>query len=69
MDLDFRKLSRFDQHKAVANLVRLENGSPTYIAHLLSNEVYDLYSWFDLTKTTEGWEYWYNLKIKTNEKV
>ena len=69
MILDFRKLGRFDQHKAVANLIRLENGSPIYIAYLLSNEIYDLYSWFDLTQTTEGWEYWYNLKIKTNEEV
>lgn len=69
MDLDFRKLGHFDQQKAVANLIRLENGSPTYIAFLLANENYDIYSWFDLTKTTEGWEYWYNLKIKTNEEV
>lgn len=69
MILDFRKLGHFDQQKAVANLIRLESDSPNYIAFLLANENYDLYGWFDLNKTTEGWEYWYNLKLSINEKV
>jgi hypothetical protein len=69
MDLDFRKLGHFDQQKAVANLIRLEDSRPNYIAYLLANEQYDLYSWFELAKTTEGWEYWYNLKNKIDEEV
>ena len=69
MYLDFRKLGHFDQQKAVANLIRLEKDSTVYIAYLMANENYDLYSWYNLDNTEEGWEYWYNLKNKIDEKV
>jgi hypothetical protein len=69
MNLDFRKLGHFDQQKAVANLIRLEDGRTTFIAYLLADEDYDLYSWFNLANTEEGWKYWYNVKNKIDEKV
>ena len=69
MNLDFRKLGLLDQKKAVENLVRIENGSPNYISYLFANEVYDLYSWYNLASTTEGYQYWYNLKLQIDEKV
>jgi hypothetical protein len=69
MNLDFRKLGLFDQKKAIENLVRIEDGSPNYIAYLFANEVYDLYSWYNLASTTEGYQYWYNLKLQIDEKV
>jgi hypothetical protein len=69
MSLDFRKLGLSDQHKAIENLVRIENGSSRYIAYLFANEVYDLYSWYNLADTSEGYQYWYKLKIEIDEKV
>ena len=69
MSLDFRKLGHYDQQKAVANLIRLENGSPNFLAYLMANEDYDLYSWYNLAKTEEGWDYWYNVKKSIDEKV
>lgn len=69
MNLDFRKLSFDDQRKAVANLIKLEGQHPNYIAYLLSEQIYDLYSWYSLADTNEGWDYWNNLKNNYNEKV
>lgn len=69
MNLDFRKLDYNDQVKALDNLYRLENGHNSYLAHLLAKEQYDVYTWFALTKSTEGLDYWINLKEKINEEV
>jgi hypothetical protein len=69
MNLDFRKLSMSDQHLAMANLIRIENGSPNFLAYLFANESYDVYGWFSFDKTIEGWEYWINLKYEQDEKI
>jgi len=69
MNLDFRKLGYNDQVKALDNLYRIENGHNSYLAHLLANEQYDVYTWFGFDSTTEGSEYWFNLKDEVNEKV
>ena len=54
MNLDFRKLSREDQIKALDNLYRIENGDSDYLVYLLTNEKYDVYSWFSFSKAKEG---------------
>jgi hypothetical protein len=69
MNLDFRKLSREDQIKALDNLYREENGCNGFLAHLITSEQYDVYSWFSFSSTTEGADYWINLKEKVNEEV
>lgn len=62
MNLDFRKLSMSDQHLAMANLMRIENGSPNFLAYLFANESYDVYGWFSFDQALEGGDYWINLK-------
>lgn len=69
MNLDFRKLSHDDQIKALDNLYHAENGSNNYLAYLITNEKYDVYSWFSFSSAKEGDDYWINLKEKVNEKV
>ena len=62
MNLDFRKLSHDDQVKALDNLYRIEEGTNNYLAYLIANEKYDVYSWFSFSKAKEGDDYWINLK-------
>ena len=69
MNLDFRKLGYSDQKKALDNLYRVENGDSDYLVYLLTNEKYDVYSWFSFSRSIEGDDYWFNLKEKVNEKV
>jgi hypothetical protein len=69
MNLDFRKLSMSNQRLAIANLIRIENGSPNFLAYLFANESYDVYGWFNFTETTEGSAYWINLKYEQDEEV
>ena len=69
MNLDFRKLGYSDQIKVLDNLFRIEHGSNGYLAYLIANGKYDVYSWFDFSQSTEGSDYWLNLKEKVNEKV
>ena len=64
MNLDFRKLGYNDQVKALDNLYRVENGSNYYLAYLITNEKYDVYSWFGFGRSIEGADYWINLKTK-----
>jgi hypothetical protein len=64
MNLDFRKLSQSDQVKVLDNLYRIENGSNNYLAYLIANEKYDVYSWFGFDRSIEGADYWINLKTK-----
>jgi hypothetical protein len=68
MNLDFRKLSREDQIKALDNLYSEENGCNDYLAHLITKERYDVYSWFSLSRSKEGLEYWIKLANKINEE-
>jgi hypothetical protein len=68
MNLDFRKLKREDQVKALDNLYRVENGCNDYLAHLITKEKYDVYSWFSFSRSKEGFEYWINLANKINEE-
>lgn len=69
MNLDFRKLSVGDQVKALDNLYRAENGSNNYLAYLITNGKYDVYSWFSFSSAKEGSDYWINLKTEQYEKV
>lgn len=69
MNLDFRKLGFNDQIRALNNLYRIEHKSNGYLAYLIANEKYDVYSWFSFSSTTEGSDYWLNLKEKVNEEV
>ena len=69
MNLDFRKLGFNDQIRALNNLYRIEHKSNGYLAYLIANEKYDVYTWFSFSKAVEGAEYWFNLKDEVNEKV
>jgi hypothetical protein len=68
MNLDFRMLSHDDKVKALDNLYRVENGDSDYLVYLLTNEKYDVYSWFSFSKAKEGSEYWINLSNKINKE-
>ena len=68
MNLDFRKLEWGDQIKALDNLYRSENGNNSYLAHLITQEQYDVYTWFGFSQSTEGTDYWLDLKEKINEE-
>jgi hypothetical protein len=68
MNLDFRKLSRADQIKALDNLYREENGCNDYLAHLIAQEQYDVYTWFGFSQSNEGTDYWLDLKEKINKE-
>jgi len=65
MNIDFRKLSRIDQVKAIINT--LEVYDVDFLAYLISNERFDIYSWCPLDETNEGFDYWYNVKNKQHE--
>jgi hypothetical protein len=60
MKLDFRKLSRVDQIKAINNVI--ERDSVDWLASLISRSTYDVYSWFIFGNSNEGEDYWLNLK-------
>ena len=68
MNLDFRKLSREGQIKALDNLYSAENGCSDYLAHLITNGKYDVYGWFSLSQSKEGIEYWIDLANKINKE-
>ena len=68
MNLDFRKLSREDQIKALDNLYSEENGCNDYLAHLITSGKYDVYSWFRFSKAKEGGDYWIDLANKINKE-
>ena len=67
MNLDFRKLSRTDQIKAINNVI--ERDSVSWLAFLIKDQCYEVFSWFPLDNTNEGAEYWINLKNKINEET
>jgi hypothetical protein len=60
MNLDFRKLSRADQIKAINNVI--ERDSVSWLAFLIKDQCYEVFSWFPLNNTNEGEDYWINLK-------
>jgi hypothetical protein len=65
MNIDFRKLSRIDQVKAINNTLKVYDVE--YLAYLISSEKFDIYSWCPLDETNEGFEYWYNIKKEQHE--
>jgi hypothetical protein len=65
MNIDFRKLSRIDQVKAINNTLKVYDVN--HLAYLISNENFDIYAWCPLGESNEGFEYWYNVKIKQHE--
>ena len=66
MDLDFRKLSIEDRCKALLNVLNNDisdkKGNLTFLAHLLGDEYFDIWGWFDIARSNEGIEYWIKLK-------
>ena len=68
MSLDFRKLKRKDQVKALDNLYRIEGKCNDYLARLITKERYNVYDWFSFSLSKEGAEYWINLSNKINKE-
>ena len=69
MILNFKDLTKSEQNEAIENLITMNNSS--FIAYLLREGKFksDLYGWFNLENTTEGWEYWYEIQKRIyNEK-
>ena len=70
MNLDFRKLSQEDKAKAIQNILDNDSDAINYLAHIISNSKFDVYSWFVLGGSNEGADYWYELQktIKNKER-
>jgi hypothetical protein len=70
MNLDFRKLSQEDKAKAIQNILDNDSDAINYLAHIISNSQFDVYSWFLFDKSNEGADYWYELRetIKNKER-
>jgi len=71
MNLDFRKLSPEDKAKAIQNILDHDDDAINYLAHLISNSKFDVYSWFIIGGSNEGADYWYNAQreqVKENKE-
>lgn len=66
MNLDFRKLDRTNQIKAINEVFNQD--SLDYLAHLITNEQMDVYSWFDFSRSKDGINYWVNLRDEVNKE-
>jgi hypothetical protein len=62
MDLDFRKLERSEQIKAINDCIEINDVS--FLAYLMASDSYDVYGWFSFDKTLEGSDYWIDLANK-----
>lgn len=60
ISFDFRDLSRSDQAKAIQNTINRHDME--YLAYLIAEGEYDIYGWFNLEKSNEGADYWFNLR-------
>ena len=68
MILDFKDLTITEQSQAVENLIKMNDAN--FIAYLLRQGEFksDLYGWFNIENTTEGWEYWYEIQKRINKE-
>lgn len=68
ISFDFRDLSRDDQAKVIQNTI--DRHGMEYLAYLIVAGDYDIFGWFNLDKSNEGADYWFNLKKEIyNEEV
>jgi len=68
MNLDFRKLSRAQQVKAINEVLTQPNYGPEFLAYLIASESYDVYGWFDFATSEGGGGYWVELKYELLSK-
>ena len=68
MKLDFRKLSRMDQIKAVQNIIDTDSEAIPYLAFIISNSHFNVGGWFDFSQSNEGFGYWSDLNDKQREE-
>ena len=66
MNLDFKKLDRTNQIKAINEVLSQDNAD--YLAHLIQTDKMDVYSWFDFSRSKDGIDYWIDLKDKVNKE-
>jgi hypothetical protein len=64
MNLDFRKLTSENKAKAIQNIFDHDPGGIDYLAHIISNSKFDVFTWFILSVSNEGADYWYDLQEK-----
>jgi hypothetical protein len=67
MNLDFRKLKLTDRVKAIDNIIKLHDKE--FLAYVIANEQFDVYSWFALNDSKEGFDYWYKIKNEQKQEV
>lgn len=65
MNLDFRKLTLTEAAQAINNT--LNQGDATFLAYLIQRRDFDVWGWFKLDKSSEGLEYWVNIKERVNK--
>jgi hypothetical protein len=66
MNLDFRKLDRKNQIKAINEVIRY--GDIDFMAHLINNDSMDVYGWFDFSRSKDGIDYWIDLRDQINKE-
>lgn len=68
MKLDFRKLSRMDQIKAIQNIIDTDSEAIPYLAFIISNSQFNVGGWFDFSQSNEGYDYWGDLNAKQRKE-
>ena len=66
MNLDFRKLDRANQIKAIEEVINQD--STDFLAFLIQDSSMDIYGWFNFSSSKDGEEYWFNVKEKVNKE-
>lgn len=66
MNLDFRKLDRTNQIKAIEEVLRQD--SIDYLAFQINRDSMDVYGWFDFSKSKDGIDYWIDLRDEVNKE-
>lgn len=62
--LDFKKISRENQEKAINNT--LQQSGAKFLAFLIEEDDMNLFGWFNWDTSNEGHDYWTNLIDYTN---
>lgn len=68
MILDFNDLTITEQNQAVDNLIKMNDSM--FVSYLLREGKFesDLWGWFNIHGTEEGWEYWDNIRQRINKE-
>ena len=66
MNLDFRKLDRRNQIKAIEEVLRQDDVD--YLSHLITKDNMDVYGWFDFSRSADGIDYWIDIRDQINEE-